>query len=156
MSEDRDAHNARNIPSLIVSEQLKSAVAIAIAESRREKRKDCIDWKAKALVARSTLMKISKCMKKYPGVGYDTVRSLLDQMNDIAQPVPSIVSPRNLSTQLTRHEASARVIQRSIHLSEFIEAVEVCMHFNFVAISTSRREIWYLAYLHHLWKSDDK
>ena len=108
-------------------QKVREAVAVAIAERKDKVKASAVAWKKKALVARTSLLRVSKSLRKLSGAkdsaGHGIEARLLEALQVDAWDWQA-TSP-DPGHEVADQQQHTTVANRCTHLEAFMEAVEV-------------------------------
>jgi hypothetical protein len=121
------------LPAPSCAHDLRTALAIAIVQRRKQKANNGVDWKRKALCARSALLKLSKRLRqiaasdKGPKSGRDSREVACRLLHELSPDEWSGGHECSTASKSCESQpcSSSKVVQRAEHLSSFVEAIEV-------------------------------
>ena len=105
-------------------EDIRAALAVALAERKDATKASEIGWKRKAMVARTTLLRLSKSMKKLESsqASGSAVSSAL--LHELQVDLDAWESQAGI--QSGQAPSASTVREQSCHLQSFMDAIEVC------------------------------
>jgi hypothetical protein len=104
------------LQQMSTKDKIKVALAVAITAKKKQVQRDGVDWKKKALAARTVLLALSKTLKSFDSASNDLQGKLMQLLSEFTDAhVQHKQRPQELGT----------VKQRSADLSAFVDAAQV-------------------------------